>query len=331
MGMARSPPAHARAARHVQSTWHLPSPNTRQPHSPCLQAIQKRPKLQSILKEANCSAAYLWRQAKKADPTLTMKNTTAKPEFTEEEKKERFDFCINLLSQPPEWIKAIVWEDESSVPFCPMPMRVIGHKGEEALFTDPRIPADKRKIPWIHYCMSTCWATGLLRMDILSYTTDADDPIQYQVSAPMQCCPRPAHLSALHSIRLSIAASVVLELVFGAEGGQSNCSVNLLFPLAAVLVVQPQQAAALLPCCLVLAGIRCMLCLRCSIKHVLIEVLRPIHFNFQPALLCAAGWGLQQDTEVESTKGAPQHLGLSYDQLHAGVPLQQLICIPGTI
>ena len=183
MRMALSPPAHACAACLVTSALHKASLRKHQPHSPCLQAIQKRPQLQRILREANCSAAYLWRQAKLADPTLTMKQTTVKPEFTEAEKEERLEFCMELLNQPPEWIKGIVWEDESSVPLCPQPMRVIGHKGEEALFTDPRIPADKRKIPWIHYCLSTCWATGLLRMDILSYTKDAEDPIQYQVSA----------------------------------------------------------------------------------------------------------------------------------------------------
>lgn len=208
MCKARSSPVHAYATRHMHKASRMLGTNIHQPHSPCLQAVHKRPKLLDILRDAHCSAAYLWRKAKEADPKLTMKMTTAKPEFTEEEKEERYNFCMDLLNEPPEWIKGCVWEDELSVPFCPMPMRVIGHKGEEALFTDPRIPTDKRKIPWIHYCMATCWAKGLLRMDILSYTKQAEDPIQYQVSALLQYCPCPAHLCTLHSILFVIAASI---------------------------------------------------------------------------------------------------------------------------
>lgn len=156
-----------------------------------MQAVTKSKKLQRILSDTKVTPDYLWRQAKQVDSRLTFKDTSVKPAFTKEEMEERYNFCMDMLSEPPEWLHGIIWEDESSVPCCPQPIRVMGRRGDEVLFTDARVRHDKRNIPWIHYMLSVCWATGLVKFDILSYTTKYDAPVQYYVSHPGCCCSLP--------------------------------------------------------------------------------------------------------------------------------------------
>jgi hypothetical protein len=178
-------------------------------HSPCVQALDKSPVLRGILEASNTTPEYLWRQAKQADPRLQFKWTTVKPAFTEEEKLQRINFCLAMLSEPPEWLRGIVWMDESSVPFTIKPIRVIGRRGKEALQTDSRIARDKRKIPYIHYMLSVCWATGLVRMDILSFSAGAHDPVQYYVSVGCRCPAACTPTSSLgHLVFLCVAARV---------------------------------------------------------------------------------------------------------------------------
>ncbi|KAL4431248.1 hypothetical protein ABPG75_006504 [Micractinium tetrahymenae] len=98
--------------------------------------------------------------------------------------EERYNFCIDMLSQPPEYLHSIIWEDESSVPYDPQPQKVIGQRGKEILITDPRKHTDKRHVPYIHYALAVCWAAGLLDFRILSYTKGYDCPIEYHVSDP---------------------------------------------------------------------------------------------------------------------------------------------------
>lgn len=158
------------------------------PHPPCMQALQKSEKLQKILAETGVKLDYLWRQAKRVDPKLCFKDTTVKPEFTKTEMEQRCNFCMDMLNEPPEWLHGIIWEDESSVPVCPQHTRVIGRHGEEALVTDKRMARDVRQVPWLHYWLAVCWATGLVKFDILSYTRKYDAPVQYYVSHPGCCC-----------------------------------------------------------------------------------------------------------------------------------------------
>ena len=131
---------------------------------------------------------HLWRRAKQRDPKLTMKLETLKPEYTEEEKQRRYEFALQLLQQPPEFLRSIVWLDESSVPLSPEPIKWIGRKGEDLLQTDRRAAKDKRKITYIHYLLAVCYAHGLVRLSILSYTKGYDNPIQFYVSAAACLC-----------------------------------------------------------------------------------------------------------------------------------------------
>lgn len=149
----------------------------------CLQAIEKREKLADILKRTRVKPEYLWRKAKQHDPKLRFKMTVVKPEFTEEEKLERVNFCLKMLAEPPEWLNGIVWVDESSVPFDPKPCKAIGRAGEELLTPDPRAHHHNASIPWIHYLLAVNYAVGLVKIDILSYTKGHFDPVQYYVSA----------------------------------------------------------------------------------------------------------------------------------------------------
>lgn len=190
---------------------HMPSPWC----LPCLQAVSRSPGLQEILKRTRCSSEYLWRACKRSDPALQFKKESVKPAFTDEEMQERVDFCYKMLNEPPEWLHGIVYMDESSVPLSPRPVLVIGRKGQEALAVDARIRKDKRQIEYIHYMLSVCWATGLVKLDILSFTKGYDDPVQYKASVPLHpaahpclpvCCP--AHLERCATLVLVITGSI---------------------------------------------------------------------------------------------------------------------------
>jgi len=271
-------------------------------HSPCVQAFEKSQVLQDILEASNTTPEYLWRRAKKADPNLQFRFTTVKPAFTEEEKLQRINFCLAMLSEPPEWLHGIVWLDESSVPFTVRPIRVIGRRGTEALQTDPRIPRDKRKIPYLHYMLSVCWATGLVRMDILSFSAGAHDPVQYYVSVGCRCAAACTPTSSLgHLVFLCVAARVEPQLLPRGPGSKLHCLVNCTRPVCTVQVVQAQQAAACLPCRLVLAPVRCLLCFWCVVMILLAEMLWPIHFHLQPPLLLYAARAAQHTAEVKPT------------------------------
>lgn len=178
-------PAHAQHRTRPTSTQRNPCHNPRPWPSPCVQAVKKSPVLQDIVKRARCTPQHLWRVAKVEDPKLRFVMESLKPAFTEAEMKERVEFCYKMLSEPPEWLHGIVFMDESSVPLSPRPIHVIGRKGEEALRLDPRTRKDKRQVEYIHYLLSVCWATGLVKLDILSYTDGYNDPVQYYVSPPL--------------------------------------------------------------------------------------------------------------------------------------------------
>ena len=53
-----------------------------------------------------------------------------RPEYTAEEKLRRYNFCLSMLEQPPEFLQSIVWIDESSVPIDPAALTYIGTKGQ---------------------------------------------------------------------------------------------------------------------------------------------------------------------------------------------------------
>lgn len=163
------------------------------PCPPSLQALRKRPRLREIIQRTGVTPEHLWVLARQVDPSLKFVKPVLKPEYTKAELEERVQFCFDMLNEPPEWLRGIVWVDESSVPLDPQPQKVIGHKGKETLLTDPRKITDKRKVPHIHYMLAVCWATGLVKMDILSYTKGYNDPVQYYVSAaaPPAAPPRP--------------------------------------------------------------------------------------------------------------------------------------------
>lgn len=188
--------------------------------------------------------------------------------------QERVEFCYKMLSEPPEWLHGIVFLDESSVALSPKPQRVICRRGKEALVTDPRTRKDKRQIQYLHYMLSVCWATCLVKLDILSFTKGYVDPVQYYVSG---CCPPPAaarqpppswsacslaHLHARFLHFLSIAGSVQYELHLGLLGGQVDCLVQERRPELAVLEVQAQQAPTRLECRRIFAPV-CILLLLC--------------------------------------------------------------------
>jgi hypothetical protein len=180
-----------------------------------LQACESNAKLRAIIAETEVSPDYLWRKAREFEPKLTFIKTTVKPKFTKAQMEERFAFCMDMLEKGEgltDFLHSIVWEDESSVPLEPQPLRVIGLRGREVLVQDPRKHTDKRKIPWIHYMLSVCWATGLVKLDILSYTPGYDDPIQFYVSVPAlarpRFCPHAPHLARSLPVLLAVAASV---------------------------------------------------------------------------------------------------------------------------
>lgn len=131
--------------------------------------------------------------ARKEDPRLAFVKPVLKPAYTDKELEERAKFAAAMLLEPPEWLHGMVWVDESSVPVDPQPQRVIGLKGHEILLTDKRKVTDVRKVPYIHYMLAVSWATGLVKMDILSYTKGYHDPVQYYVSRfPRPALARPA-------------------------------------------------------------------------------------------------------------------------------------------
>lgn len=179
-------------------SWRQPTPlpwrHTQQPTTSltgqlagCLQACKKNKYLRDLVAQGH-SPLYLWRRAKQRDPKLTMKLETLKPEYTEEEKQRRYEFALQLLQQPPEFLRSIVWLDESSVAINPKRSQRIGRKGEDLLSTDRRVVKDKRQIQYIHYLLAVCYAHGLVRLSILSYTKGFDNPIQYYVSAAACLC-----------------------------------------------------------------------------------------------------------------------------------------------
>jgi hypothetical protein len=153
-----------------------------------------------------CTPAYLAKRAKDANPKIRIAHETLKYQFTAAEKERRLKFAIEMLAQPPEFLRSIVWIDESSVPLVPAARTYIGTRGDNYTRTDPRIPGDRRRIPYIHYILAVCYAEGLVKMDILSYTKGYANPIQFYVSGgshpfcPSPSPPRAQSCSAGHSL-----------------------------------------------------------------------------------------------------------------------------------
>lgn len=140
------------------------------------------------------SPAYLWKRALDRDSTLMLKKESIRPAFSEKDKQIRYEFALKMLQQPPEFLQSIVFMDESSVPFLPAPQRQIAVIGEDVLHTDKRVPHDSRQIQRIHYLLAVCYATGLVKLEILSFTKGYDAPIQFYVSRCCRCCCLP-HLN----------------------------------------------------------------------------------------------------------------------------------------
>ncbi len=180
------PPTPPPAPRPCYPTQHcLPAPS-------CLQACERNTKLADIIQRTGVTADYLWRKARAKDPKLTFKGITIKPKYTEDELDKRFTFCLDMLSAGMPYLRSIVFIDESSVALDPQSTLAIGRKGTELLVIDPRKQRDKREVTWIHYLLATCWATGLLTFEILSFTKgwdNPDDPV-FHVSgaAPLLPC-----------------------------------------------------------------------------------------------------------------------------------------------
>jgi hypothetical protein len=147
-----------------------------------LQACARNTDLQRLVQQG-FTPEYLARKAKKADPTLKVGIEILRPEYTAEEKLRRYNFCLSMLEQPPEFLQSIVWIDESSVPIDPAALTYIGTKGQYYTRTDPRRHKDKRQITYIHYILAVCYAHGLVHMDVLSFTHEYHDSVQYYVSA----------------------------------------------------------------------------------------------------------------------------------------------------
>ena len=162
---------------------HLIPCTSRPPALPalCLQACKRNPYLQSLVAQGH-SVAYLARRAHESNRKIRLGHETLKYQFSAAEKRRRLAFAIEMLNQPPEFLKSIVWVDESSVPLVPAPRTYIGTAGDNYTRTDPRIPSDRRKIPYIHYILAVCYAEGLVQLDILSFTKGYANPVQYYVS-----------------------------------------------------------------------------------------------------------------------------------------------------
>ena len=147
-----------------------------------MQACNKNPYLRQKVMEG-LSPAYLWRRATEVDAELMLKKESIRPAFSERDKKTRFEFALKMLQEPPEFLHSIVFVDESSVPVTPVAGRQIAEKGEDVLHTDIRVPHDFRQTPYIHYMLAVCYAVGLVKLEILSFTKGYDDPTQFYVSA----------------------------------------------------------------------------------------------------------------------------------------------------
>jgi hypothetical protein len=146
----------------------------------CLKSTYLRNKV-----EQGYAPEYLWRRALERDKTLMLKKESIRPAFSAKDKQIRYEFALKMLQEPPEFLHSIVFMDESSVPFTPAPQRQVAVKGEDVLHTDERVPHDKRQITNLHYLLAVCYATGLVKLEILSFTKGYDAPIQFYVSA---CC-----------------------------------------------------------------------------------------------------------------------------------------------
>jgi hypothetical protein len=166
-------------------------------NSDLLQAFQKRTHLKELLAakaDRGVTMEYIFTRAQLADPTLVIKKAVLRPEFTTQEQEQRCEFALKMLNEPPEWLKGIVFMDESSVPVDPQPQTYIGERGKEYVKTDKRKRKHPLQIPRLHYELAVCYATGLLSLDILSFTSGYDDPVQYYVSgcaAASGCEPMP--------------------------------------------------------------------------------------------------------------------------------------------
>jgi hypothetical protein len=297
-----------------------------------VQACERNPKLKDIIHRTKVTPDYLWRKAKERDPKLAFKGITIKPTYTEEEKDKRFTFALDMLTAGTDFLHSIVRIDVSSVPVDPQRTLAIGRKGQELLVIDPRKKRDKREASWIHYLLATCWAVGLVKCDILSFTPDYDNPNDpvFHVSAAAKPCP--AHHGWAVAFWFVVSRSVEHEPLAAWLGGPVQSLSNLLVPNTEVQVVQPDQAAPCLPCCLVLTPVHALLPLRCGAVHAPPEMLHPIYFNLQPPLLAAAFYvcgAAQHHTEVKATKLSVQHLGLRDNALDSRVCLQQLVCCLG--
>lgn len=139
------------------------------------------------LRSTGLSVAYLRARARDINPKLMLKVERLKPEFSDADKERRVKFCKEMLDKPPEFVKSIVWIDESSVPLTPVPQTYIGERGEERYTrTDPRMGKTVWDKPRLYYLLAVCYATGLVKLDILSFTPGYEDPVQYLVSAAAQ-------------------------------------------------------------------------------------------------------------------------------------------------
>lgn len=165
-----------------------------------MQACLKHPFLRELLARG-LTWQHIKKRAKSVDKTLRIRKAELKPAFSNKHKQARYDFCMDMLSKPPEFLQSIVWVDESSVPFVPAPPHYVGNIGDHYTVTDSRVPKDKRHTLYIHYILAVCYATGLVRLDILSFTPGYDNPIQYQVSATASF----AHLPLANATQPGIA------------------------------------------------------------------------------------------------------------------------------
>lgn len=168
---------------------------------------------------AGFDPAYLWRRACRKDPKLMLKKESIRPEFSDEDKQIRYEFAMKMLQQPPEFLHSIVYIDESSVPFKPSAQRQIAVIGEEVVHTDKRVPHHPSQLIQLHYLLAVCYATGLVKLEILSFTKGYHDPIQFFVS--VGCCM--PHLNWSNSVFQPIAGSVHDEAHVVLTCGTVNC------------------------------------------------------------------------------------------------------------
>lgn len=125
------------------------------------QAVARSPALQLIIEKYGVTAEYIWRHARKLDPTLGMITLRPKMPLDERVKAERLGFAKRVLKMDARLISNAYFGDEAKFEVKVKPFRTVGCTTDMDVVEDPRCNPGIRFPGILSYFMAVQRGVGI--------------------------------------------------------------------------------------------------------------------------------------------------------------------------